>query len=235
MTSVDTGWITDERPHPTKMRLAERGLPRAARPRRRRRPRLRPDRPRRGGRGRARRVPQGLRARAVVTEPLANGWRRPVAKPHRVRGAPAIRKVRAAGTRCPRAPIAHADRVSVRTNGRAALVISPTVVASWRLTQWLARQHRREPRRVGGGHGWPPPPSSDVKRPTGAAARATSCPSGRRRFRVRPCASPAPERRSSHPAELWALEGRQAGSRAGHRGRSRRPRHRWSGRGGDRR
>ena len=26
MTSVDTGWITDERPHPTKMRLAESGF-----------------------------------------------------------------------------------------------------------------------------------------------------------------------------------------------------------------
>ncbi len=26
MTSVDTGWITDERPHPTKMRLAEEGF-----------------------------------------------------------------------------------------------------------------------------------------------------------------------------------------------------------------
>jgi hypothetical protein len=50
------GWITDERPHPTKMRLAEEGLPRAARPRSTARPRLRPDRPRRGGRGRARRA-----------------------------------------------------------------------------------------------------------------------------------------------------------------------------------
>jgi hypothetical protein len=26
MTSVDTGWITDERPQPTKMRLAEQGF-----------------------------------------------------------------------------------------------------------------------------------------------------------------------------------------------------------------
>ena len=26
MTAVDTGWITDERPHPTKMRLAEEGF-----------------------------------------------------------------------------------------------------------------------------------------------------------------------------------------------------------------
>ncbi len=26
MTSVDTGWITDERPHPTKMRLADKGF-----------------------------------------------------------------------------------------------------------------------------------------------------------------------------------------------------------------
>jgi NAD(P)-dependent dehydrogenase (short-subunit alcohol dehydrogenase family) len=26
MTSVDTGWITDERPHPTKIRLAEEGF-----------------------------------------------------------------------------------------------------------------------------------------------------------------------------------------------------------------
>ncbi|MFE9958900.1 short-chain dehydrogenase, partial [Micromonospora sp. NPDC005299] len=26
MTSVDTGWITDERPHPTKMRLADAGF-----------------------------------------------------------------------------------------------------------------------------------------------------------------------------------------------------------------
>ena len=26
MTSVDTGWITDERPHPTKMRLAAEGF-----------------------------------------------------------------------------------------------------------------------------------------------------------------------------------------------------------------
>ena len=72
MTSVDTGWITDERPHPTKMRLAERGLPRAPRPRRRRRPRLRPDRPRRGRRGPLRRLPQGLRALALVG---ANGGR----------------------------------------------------------------------------------------------------------------------------------------------------------------
>ena len=26
MTAVDTGWITDERPHPTKIRLAEEGF-----------------------------------------------------------------------------------------------------------------------------------------------------------------------------------------------------------------
>ena len=26
MTAVDTGWITDERPHPTKVRLAEEGF-----------------------------------------------------------------------------------------------------------------------------------------------------------------------------------------------------------------
>ncbi|BBX27452.1 hypothetical protein GCM10009632_38990 [Mycolicibacterium alvei] len=26
MTAVDTGWITDERPHPTKLRLAEEGF-----------------------------------------------------------------------------------------------------------------------------------------------------------------------------------------------------------------
>jgi hypothetical protein len=26
MTAVDTGWITDERPHPTKMRLAKEGF-----------------------------------------------------------------------------------------------------------------------------------------------------------------------------------------------------------------
>lgn len=26
MTAVDTGWITDERPHPDKMRLAEEGF-----------------------------------------------------------------------------------------------------------------------------------------------------------------------------------------------------------------
>jgi hypothetical protein len=26
MTAVDTGWITDERPHPTKMRLAQEGF-----------------------------------------------------------------------------------------------------------------------------------------------------------------------------------------------------------------
>ena len=26
MTAVDTGWITDERPHPTRMRLAEEGF-----------------------------------------------------------------------------------------------------------------------------------------------------------------------------------------------------------------
>jgi NAD(P)-dependent dehydrogenase (short-subunit alcohol dehydrogenase family) len=26
MTSVDTGWITDERPHPTKVRLAKEGF-----------------------------------------------------------------------------------------------------------------------------------------------------------------------------------------------------------------
>ena len=26
MTSVDTGWITDERPHPTKVRLADEGF-----------------------------------------------------------------------------------------------------------------------------------------------------------------------------------------------------------------
>ena len=26
MTAVDTGWITDERPHPTKMRLADEGF-----------------------------------------------------------------------------------------------------------------------------------------------------------------------------------------------------------------
>jgi NAD(P)-dependent dehydrogenase (short-subunit alcohol dehydrogenase family) len=26
MTSVDTGWITDERPHPTKIRLAKEGF-----------------------------------------------------------------------------------------------------------------------------------------------------------------------------------------------------------------
>ncbi|CAK7286779.1 Oxidoreductase [Streptomyces misionensis JCM 4497] len=42
-------------------------LPRASRPGRRRGPRLRPDRARRGGRGRVRRLPEGLRARQVVT------------------------------------------------------------------------------------------------------------------------------------------------------------------------
>ena len=47
------------------------GLPRAARPDRRRRARLRPDRPRRGRRGRPRRVPQGLRALALVIAALA--------------------------------------------------------------------------------------------------------------------------------------------------------------------
>jgi hypothetical protein len=26
MTAVDTGWITDERPHPTKLRLADEGF-----------------------------------------------------------------------------------------------------------------------------------------------------------------------------------------------------------------
>ena len=48
MTAVDTGWITDERPH-HEGAARRRGLPRAARSRRRRRPRLRPDR---AGRGR---------------------------------------------------------------------------------------------------------------------------------------------------------------------------------------
>ncbi len=35
MTAVDTGWITDERPHYTKVRLAEEGFHAPARPRRR--------------------------------------------------------------------------------------------------------------------------------------------------------------------------------------------------------
>ena len=56
MTSVDTGWITDERPHPHQGAPRRGGLPRAARPRRRRRPRLRPDRARRGRRGPLRRA-----------------------------------------------------------------------------------------------------------------------------------------------------------------------------------
>ena len=38
MTAVDTGWITDERPHQDKLRHRRRGLARAARPRRRRGP-----------------------------------------------------------------------------------------------------------------------------------------------------------------------------------------------------
>ena len=64
MTAVDTGWITDERPHPLKARLHEEGFAAPARPRRRRGPRLRPDRARRARRGPARRLPQGLRAAA---------------------------------------------------------------------------------------------------------------------------------------------------------------------------
>ena len=36
MTAVDTGWITDERPHPTEDAARRRGLPRAAGPGRRR-------------------------------------------------------------------------------------------------------------------------------------------------------------------------------------------------------
>lgn len=47
MISVDTGWITDERPHHTKVRLAEEGFHAPARPRGRRRAGLRSDRPRR--------------------------------------------------------------------------------------------------------------------------------------------------------------------------------------------
>ena len=64
MTSVDTGWITDERPHPTKMRLADEGfhapldlVDGAARVYD---PIVRGER----GRGSVRLLPQGLRARA---------------------------------------------------------------------------------------------------------------------------------------------------------------------------
>ena len=66
MTAVDTGWITDERPHHEKLRIAAEGW-HAPRPRRRRGSRLRPDRPRRSGRGPVRTFPQGLRAQSVVT------------------------------------------------------------------------------------------------------------------------------------------------------------------------
>ena len=44
MTAVDTGWITDERPHSDEGAAGRRGIPCAARSRRRRRARLRPDR-----------------------------------------------------------------------------------------------------------------------------------------------------------------------------------------------
>ena len=66
MTSVDTGWITDERPHPTKVRLAEEGFHRPARPRRRSRPGLRPDRAWRVGRRRHGSLSEGLQAVSLV-------------------------------------------------------------------------------------------------------------------------------------------------------------------------
>ena len=67
MTAVDTGWITDERPHYTKVRLMEEGFHAPAGPRRRRRPRLRPDRDGRVRRGPVRSLPQGLQAEPLVT------------------------------------------------------------------------------------------------------------------------------------------------------------------------
>ena len=67
MTAVDTGWITDERPHPTKVRLADEGfhapldlVDGAARV-------YHPIVARRGRRGSARLLPEGLRAGALVT------------------------------------------------------------------------------------------------------------------------------------------------------------------------
>ena len=67
MTSVDTGWITDERPHTTRQRLADEGFHAPLDLVRRRRPRLRPDRAGRGRRGPPRRLPQGLRPHQLVS------------------------------------------------------------------------------------------------------------------------------------------------------------------------
>ncbi len=67
MTSVDTGSITDERPHPTKLRLADEGfhapLDLADGASRVYDPMVRGE----AGEGPARRLPQGLRPHAVVT------------------------------------------------------------------------------------------------------------------------------------------------------------------------
>ena len=70
MTAVDTGWITDERPHPDKARLAARGLPRTPRPRRRRRPRLRPDHRAASPARICTAVSQGLPAASLVSWPF---------------------------------------------------------------------------------------------------------------------------------------------------------------------
>ncbi len=80
MTSVDTGWITDERPHTTKVRLAEEGfhapLDLADGAARVYDPIVRGE----ARRGPLRRLPQGLRADGVVTftatlSPLGNRHR----------------------------------------------------------------------------------------------------------------------------------------------------------------
>ena len=67
MTAVDTGWITDERPHAREAAHRRRGLARAARPGRRRGARLRPDRARRGRDRPVRLLREGLPALALVS------------------------------------------------------------------------------------------------------------------------------------------------------------------------
>ena len=66
MTAVDTGWITDERPHRGEAADRRRGLARAARPGGRRRARLRPDRARRGRDRPVRLLREGLQALPLV-------------------------------------------------------------------------------------------------------------------------------------------------------------------------
>ena len=136
MTAVDTGWITDERPHPTKMRLADEGfhapldlVDGAARVYD---PIVRGE----AGRGPVRLLPQGLRARPLVTGVrLRPAWSaatrvvgHDVARPVRTGPAPPWCALQSRGRRDTRLP-ANRQGEEMRVNTRSRRVLASAVAA----------------------------------------------------------------------------------------------------------